>query len=660
MSSETTINKTIIDELNDPNMAKAAAIGVAIFIAVFVVLLVILVFNNGKLPEGDSSSSSSASADKQSQLQITGTVFIIVFLVLILLGALVLLLPNFKEIRQFMTQIKNVLYFVAYTIFLIIFFRYMETEHNDILNKYAYIFTLATFLLTGFAFYKGLMQNYVEQFNIVYERIKNVILLFCFITIMIIYYDIDPGGLIHENFGYSLILTIVVAVFGLLYLIISFTLPKFGSAKVTIPKPNNFAFYGGIGFFLFLAFFIMTMIFSNGVIGDNIWISTLIVILFCVVSLVWLSALIISLYIDGGIGQVDVSQFDLGKKSLLYLFGIVLSGLIIAWITYNLQNMSSGSGMVSFILNLLLVIIVLMLVYRTVFAKFPVGNNKKNAFVELIVNLFLYIPCVFSNTFDKLLSLGQTPTGKQIIEEASEATKDKGTLGLLALSIGLVLGILLLPVISSKIAIQGGNQLVNQPVETNKLHSLGSFEELNGSLEPDYQYAISFWLFIDSAPPNTNPSYNKYASILNFSQKPQIWYKAETNTLMITMNQKDLMTTTTNKMLDFDENGNRIILIQPNFLLQKWNNIIVNYNGGTLDIFINNELVKSANGVIAFRGNDLLTIGQENGIYGGISNLVYYRKALTINQTYFIYNSVKNKNPPTTDNNVETIISHNK
>lgn len=656
MSSETTINKTIIDELNNPKVAKAAAISVSIFIAFFVILLIILVFNNGKLPESDTKTST----DKESQLQITGTVFIIIFLCLILLGAVALLLPNFKEFREFMGQIKNVLYVVAYTIFLIIFFRYMEAEKKDTLDKYAYLFNIATFLFTGFAFYKGLTQNYVEQFNIVYERIKNVILLFCFITIMIIYYNINPGGLIQENFGYSLLLTIIVAVFGLLYLIISFTLPKFGSAQVTIPKPNKFAIYGGIGFLLFLAFFIMSMIFSSGVIGDNVWISTLIIILFCVICLVWASALIISLYVDGGVGKADVSQFDLGKKSLLYIFGIILSGLIIAWITYSLQNLSSDSGIVSFILNLLLVIVVLMLIYRTVFAKFPVGNNKKNAFVELIVNLFFYIPCVFSNAFDAILSLSQTSAGKQVVTEATEATKDKGSLGLLALSIGLLVGLLMMPVVTSKIAIQGGNQLVNQPVETNKEYSLGSFEELNGSLDPDYQYAISFWLFIDSAPPNTNPSYSKYTSVLNFSQKPLICYNAETNTLMVTVNQKDLMATTTNKMLDFDQSGNRVILIQPNFLLQKWNNIIVNYNGGTLDIFINNELVKSANGVIVFRGNDLLTIGEQDGIYGGISNLVYYRKALTINQIYFIYNSIKNKNPPTTDNNVETIISHNK
>ena len=45
-----------------------------------------------------------------------------------------------------------------------------------------------------------------------------------------------------------------------------------------------------------------------------------------------------------------------------------------------------------------------------------------------------------------------------------------------------------------------------------------------------------------------------------------------------------------NKLIDFDENGNRIIYKQNDVLLQKWNNIIINYSGGTLDIFFNNDI----------------------------------------------------------------------
>ena len=77
---------------------------------------------------------------------------------------------------------------------------------------------------------------------------------------------------------------------------------------------------------------------------------------------------------------------------------------------------------------------------------------------------------------------------------------------------------------------------------------------------------------------------------------------------MVITNQKDLKNTTNNKLIDFDENGNRILYKNDNVLLQKWNNIIINYNGGILDIFLNGDLVKSDKGVVPYYKIDNLTI----------------------------------------------------
>ena len=98
---------------------------------------------------------------------------------------------------------------------------------------------------------------------------------------------------------------------------------------------------------------------------------------------------------------------------------------------------------------------------------------------------------------------------------------------------------------------------------------LGTYEELNGSDTFDYQYAISAWIYINSDAPNTSEAYNKYTSILNFGGKPNVLYNGKTNSLMVTMEQKDLQKTTSNKLTEFDDNGNRIMYINHNVLLQK-------------------------------------------------------------------------------------------
>jgi hypothetical protein len=298
---------------------------------------------------------------------------------------------------------------------------------------------------------------------------------------------------------------------------------------------------------------------------------------------------------------------------------------------------------------MLIVIIVLSLIYKTINVKLPAGNSNKNAFFDMIINLIFYIPCLFTDLFDY----------------ATKASTGKPDSSILTSLLVLVVTILLfvvyfkMPSIFNIINLQGGEQLVNKPVYTDTEYSLGNYEELNGSENFDYQYAISFWVYIDAAPPNTNPSYSQYTSLLNFGGKPNVLYNGKSNTLMITMQQKDLKKVTNNKLFDFDENGNRIIYRNDNMLLQKWNNIIINYSGGVLDIFLNGELVKSDIGVIPYHTIDNLTIGQDDGIKGGICNVVYFKRALNSSNIYYLYNMEKDKKLPVLNYNNETIIKKN-
>ena len=80
--------------------------------------------------------------------------------------------------------------------------------------------------------------------------------------------------------------------------------------------------------------------------------------------------------------------------------------------------------------------------------------------------------------------------------------------------------------------------------------------------------------------------------------------------------------------------------------MQKWNHFVINYSGRYLDVFLNGELVKSNIKVVPHMNLDSLVTGTEGGIYGGLCNVVYYKKPLTITKIYYIYSGLKDKTPP--------------
>jgi hypothetical protein len=633
--------ENLLPEFKLSNMGKPFGI----ILLVLTILLFILLFNQGfsfSKPEGK--------PDTKTTNEITRDVFTVLTFLLVGTGLLFFLLPNFKEnIHKFLEQISNTVFVFIYTIFFIIFFLAIPT---DVLNKYGYIITPLSIVLTGYMFYKCSSTNYIENFNINYERIRTIILFLCLITICIIYYSVDPGGYITKYYGSSLLITILLAVFSLLYLIIVLTLPDtIKPVDITTGSSNfleNFSKFSVYGTLLFILFLIIVTVgiynYPGGITSNKSMLTTIIILLFLILT-IWGSGLLIAVFPEVSDKSMNVSKMTTLKKSLLTLFGIIISGLLIAWVVYFLQSLSGETSTRSFILNLLLALVILMLIYKTINVELPgKSNSKRDSFFSLIINLILYIPCLLSGIFSSGV--------KTISGDKSEVLS---SIILLIIAIILVIIYYKFPSLVKLFTLQGGTLLVNKPVDTNTLYTLASYEELNGTDQFEYQYGLSFWVFLDANSPSASPASNKFVSLLNYGNKPNILYRASTNTLMITMEQKGL-TKTKNKLIDFDENGNRIIYKQNNVLLQKWNNIVINYAGGTLDIFFNNELVKSAIEVVPYMTLDNLTIGEDNGINGGICNVVYFKTPLNTSKMYILYNMVKDKTPPITSEANETII----
>jgi hypothetical protein len=84
--------------------------------------------------------------------------------------------------------------------------------------------------------------------------------------------------------------------------------------------------------------------------------------------------------------------------------------------------------------------------------------------------------------------------------------------------------------------------------------------------------------------------------------------------------------------------------------LQVWNHVVYNYTKSSVDLFVNGQLVSTTNHRNQSEENlsidDIISIGQDDGLSGGICNIVYYKTPLFQYEIQNIYNLNKNKDPP--------------
>ena len=614
-----------------------------VIVSTLSIIILILLFNKQALG-GTTSAEITASV-----LFVASFTFFIVFFCFSIL-------PSLQDWRLLFSSMFYTSFVILFTLALTLVFTIVPKETLD---SYAYIFAPITFLMAIGVFYKGLANDYTLNLNnTTIEQIKTMIILSCFLVVLVVSYSADPGNFLHNTYNSNAIITLTITFMTFMYLfvrlVISSTTKNF---EFKIPETGKWGIFFNVLYVIFLITAItgIAVKSSTGGFMEDKPISSSVISLLLVTTIIWGTNFFVSS--SGNVGAASentlLKKFDDIFNNQLFIF-IVLLLLGIWAIVSGVQKTNSTSTIVF----ILMMALVAFFIYKFNYTSLPFGNSQKAGFFSLIINIILYIPCLL---FD-------------IAKFAFDQYKKTSWASLIVILITSIIATayLTLPLLFDWINLQGGNQLQNEPITTDTSHEISTYDKMNGISEDDYkyeydqmdesgnkvkvtlptkpgfkyQYGLSFWVYLNAEPPNTNLSYAKDTSLLNYGNKPNIRYNSQTNTFSVVV------------VSEYQEMRQEIVVYESNtFPLQKWNNVVINYLGGTMDIFLNGELVKSKISVVPYMSLDKLVVGEEDGIHGKVCNIVYFKQPLTTNKMYYLYNMVKDSSPPTTYGGIKILPS---
>jgi hypothetical protein len=278
---------------------------------------------------------------------------------------------------------------------------------------------------------------------------------------------------------------------------------------------------------------------------------------------------------------------------ILFAVGIVLFGMF--WVV---SNFGRFIALLVHATYYLAIIGALGILYRVLAPMFT--NVKTPAFVELIKNIVFYLPCLFIDVIDNIAG---THSSIWII---------------LAVEIAVIALYFLLPKLMKSKYLKIGTVLIQDPQYLNNPSSFDpdALREISEKSQELLHYAITADVWINPQPTSTSLAYTRDTNILSFGDRLKVEYngKSPRELIVKAMEGKEM-----------------VAVARPQIALQRWNKIVLNYDHGTLDIFINGELVHSQQNTQLL---SLATIsaGSQNGINGGIKDVRWFDKPLTKNQ----------------------------
>lgn len=177
-----------------------------------------------------------------------------------------------------------------------------------------------------------------------------------------------------------------------------------------------------------------------------------------------------------------------------------------------------------------------------------------------------------------------------------------------------------------------------------------------------YSYSISGWFWLN----DTITKKDKDIIIFDFAGVPTITYNPSTTNFKVSCStvgtdgtvydgnnkkivyqsiDKDIVNTSEYKEFVMS-NELQIITQIP---LQKWNYFVINYDGKTMDVFLNEELIGKSGFIIPNIIVERITSGEStdrSGLSGNICNVVFNKVPMTSEQIRWTYNALKTLEPP--------------
>jgi hypothetical protein len=311
----------------------------------------------------------------------------------------------------------------------------------------------------------------------------------------------------------------------------------------------------------------------------------------------------------------------------LIMFASTISSIFAFATPYQIQQIG-----IAFLVLTIITIIVFLTLFVYIFGSYL---QQRRGIIGFIINFVFFIPCMLLDFI------------KYIKNEYNLSTRIEWIL--ICIEILVIVSYFTINGIINKVINKNVTYILNKPVFLNKqtiaLYNTSSLE----ITKPDEttilpaNFSISMWIYLNV---QTNSFMKKDGSsyevnIFNYGNgKPKINY---TNNI-VDNKTRDVY------LFYFTDSADK-----PNYQIalpgQKWNNVVFNYNGNKVDLFINGILETSfvfdnVNIMPAYSINDSITTGQDKGLKGAICNITYNSTNIENHRIVSNYNLLMLKNPP--------------